>query len=579
MINAKTVGTTTGKYSLNRNKILLVLLPFWTPMIPPQGNSQLKVFLEKHGYKVKAEDANILPEFGEIYQRYFKRLKWVIPESNWGNFYNIGHDVLRNHMMAHFNHAIGVGNRRQYDELLKLLFYNTYFRRLDDRQVDQLDSIIEEYYNILEKYVLNLLEAAKPGVLGLTAHLGTLGSCLFSFKLTKERYPYIMTMIGGSIFSGELPVASPDFKYFLEKTPYIDKVIIGEGENLVLKLLRGEFPQSQRVFTAKDINGQKLDINSIDLPDVSDFDLERYPFNAAFVSKSCPNQCKFCSVTGFFGGYRQKSVALAVEQMAELYKKTDLQLFHMLDSLVNPFITEFTRELIRRHLSLYFDAYMRVSGEGCDPEKTFLWRRGGLYRTRLGIETGSQRLLEMMRKDITVEQAKATIKNLAHAGIKTTTYFVIGFPGETEEDFQQTLDFIEEMKDDIWEMECNPFYYYYIGQANADQWAGKRKLLYPEYARNFLISQTWVLDCHPTREERFRRMFRLTEHCKKMGIPNPYSTEEIYEADNRWKNLHENAVPGLLEFQKNHVYINENKYVKKLIIAQEAMQTEGDFLF
>ena len=374
-------------------------------------------------------------------------------------------------------------------------------------------------------------------------------------------------------------MASPDFNFLLEKAPYIDKVIIGEGEDLLLALLEGQFPEDSRVLSSKDLKGKRLDISDIQLADISDFDLKNYPYNAAFVSKSCPHQCRFCSVAGFFGEYREKSVQLAVDQFVQIYQRDHTQMYCMLDSLVNPFITSLSEELIKRDMSVYMDTYLRVSNEVCDPEKTLLWRRGGLYRVRMGIESGSPRLLKLMGKDITVEQSRAAIRSLANAGIKTTTYFVIGYPGETEEDFQQTLDFIEELNTDIWQMECNPFYYYYVGQPNADQWAPKRKLLYPEYARDLLISQTWILNCEPSREERFNRMFRLTEHCKKLGIPNPYTSREIYQADERWKNLHENAVPSLMEFENNTVFIDENKYVKKLISALNPLQDDGDFTF
>jgi hypothetical protein len=561
------------------NKILLALLPYWTPLIPPQGIAQLKVFLEKHGYKVKTVDANVETVFKDIYQRYFNTLKTFIPGSHWGNFYNIGHDVLRNHMMAYFNYTGGAGNKEAYNELVKVLVYHTYFQDINEEQICRLDALIEQFYSELRRYMLRLLEEEKPAVLGLTAHLGTLGASMYAFKLAKEKNPGIMTVVGGSIFAGELPMSSPDFDLFLEKALYIDKVIVGEGEQLFLKLLRGDFPASQRVIALQDINGRKLDLDSVDLPDLSDFDLSRYPFNAASISKSCPHQCRFCSVVAFFGEFREKNVVQAVDQLTELYNRHGIQFFHMLDSLANPFMTNLAGELIKRDLSFYMDFYMRVSEEVCDPEKTYLWRRGGLYRTRLGIETGSQRLLESMAKGITVEQSKAAIRSLAGAGIKTTTYFVVGFPGETEEDFQQTLDFIAELKNDIWQMECNPFYYYYTGQPEGDKWANYRILLYPPYARDLLISQTWILNGEPSREERFKRMFRLVEHCKKLGIPNPYSTEEIYEADERWKKLHENAVPSLIEFQDRGVYIDENKHVKVLISAQESLQDEGDFTF
>jgi hypothetical protein len=558
-----------------KKKILLVLLPYWTPLIPPQGIAQLKVFLEKHGYLVKTIDVNVETQFKEIYTRYFQNLKKYIPESNWGNFYNIGHDVLRNHMMAWFNR----NDETAYNQLVKILIYNTFYCLLPTHQVSQLNRMIDQLYVKLEEYMLGLLEREKPGVLGLTAHLGTLGACMFVSKLTKERYPGIMTVVGGSIFSGELPLASPDFDLFLEKTPYIDKVIVGEGELLFLKLLEGELPWRQRVFTLKDINDSTIDIASIELPDLSDFHLRRYQYNAAFVSKSCPHQCRFCSVVNFFGQYREKTIEQTVHQLDKLYKKHGIQLFFMLDSLLNPTITELSNQLIRKNMSIYMDAYMRVSEETCDPDKVFLWRQGGLYRARFGIESGSQRLLDLMGKNITTEQSRVTLNNFANAGIKTTAYLVIGYPGETEEDFQQTLAFLETSKNQIWEVECNPFYYYYVGQPNAHKWLKKRKLLYPDYAKDMLISQTWILDCEPSREERFKRMFRLVEHCKKLGIPNPYTTKEIFQADVRWEQLHENAVPPLIKFENNGVCIEENRHVKQLSLAKDINRDEGDFIF
>jgi radical SAM superfamily enzyme YgiQ (UPF0313 family) len=564
------------KNGLKRRKILLALLPYWTPLIPPQGIASIKVFLEKYGYRVKTLDANVENQFKEIYQKYFNALKEYIPENHRGNFYNIGHDVLRNHLMAYFNRK----GEQEYNELVKHLVFNTYFWTLDEQQIVHLNRLVELFYVHLEQYILEHLETEQPDVLGLATHLGTLGASMFSFKLAKERYPDILTVAGGTIFAGELPVTSPDFHLFLEKTKsYLDKVIVGEGNRPLLKLLEGELPESQRVYTLKDIGGEPMDVSTLDLPDVSDFELSHYPYMAAGTSFSCPHRCRFCNVTAFFGKYRKKSVKQVIEELKELYRRHGYQLYFMTDALLNPVITELADGLIKEDISIYMDSYLRVSDEVCDTEKTLLWRRGGLYRTRMGIETGSQRLLDLMKKGITVEQSRAALASLAYAGIKTTAYFVIGFPGETEADFQKTLDLLEETRNDIWEAESNPFYYYYTGQPQADKWADKRMLLYPGYAGDLLISQTWILDCEPSREERFRRLFRFTEHCKKLGIPNPYSSKEIHEADKRWKTLHENAVPALIEFDNNKDHINENKYVKKLILAQDIQQDDQDFMF
>jgi radical SAM superfamily enzyme YgiQ (UPF0313 family) len=150
-------------------------------------------------------------------------------------------------------------------------------------------------------------------------------------------------------------------------------------------------------------------------------------------------------------------------------------------------ITGFSKELIKREVPLYYDAYLRVYEKDSDPvsdvENTLLWRKGGFYRARMGCESGSQRILDSVGKGITVEQIKTAVSSLAYAGIKTTTYWVVGLPGETEEDFQQTLALVEGLKNDIYQAECAAFIYYYNGQNKSDIWASQRKLLFPAEAK------------------------------------------------------------------------------------------------
>jgi radical SAM superfamily enzyme YgiQ (UPF0313 family) len=78
-----------------------------------------------------------------------------------------------------------------------------------------------------------------------------------------------------------------------------------------------------------------------------------------------------------------------------------------------------------------------------------LWRRGGFYRARLGIESGSPKILQKMGKNTTIDQIKKALSNLAYARIKTTTYWIVGYPGETEEDFLKTLTLIKELQNEI----------------------------------------------------------------------------------------------------------------------------------
>jgi hypothetical protein len=563
----------------DNKKILLVVLPYWAPVLPPVGLARLKSFLQPHGYKVKIVDLIVKNEALEFYYNYFDVLKKCIPEEKRGNFKNIGHDVLRNHMMAHLHYQ----DEKEYIELVKILIYKSYYVRVRDSYTRELNEILACYYSILAEYFLFLLEFEEPAVVGATVYRDTIAPTMFVLKLTKEKYPHIKTIIGGGLFADSHIKGSPNFNRLLEVTgDYIDKIIIGEGELLFLKYLREELPLDRRVYTLADINGEVLDLKGAPSPDLSDLNIRKYSHLPGTASFSCKYKCSFCNEVQFRGNYRKRDIKDTVDEMVNLYNMVELnnvnaghQLFFMTDSLMNPIITEMAGELLKRNVSLYYDGYYKVDQAATDVSNPFLWRKSGLYRVRLGVESGSQKVLHLMCKGITIEQIRRGVTNFALAGIKTTTYWVIGHPGETEADFQATLDLVEELKNYIYQAECNPFLYHYSGQNSSDQWKGRRKLLYPEQARELLVFDSWTLDMDPLREVAYERMQRFVNHCKKLGIPNPYSFKEIFDADRRWKKLQKFAVPPLDEFNVEGEKIQDN--INKRVFANKYRQDDGDF--
>lgn len=542
-------------------KILLALLPFWTPLIPPLGISLLKSYIQHFGFDVTTVDGNKSIELMGEYYKYNDLLKKFIPDKMKGNFYNIAQKVLSDHLMAYINR----NDDNEYIKLIKIIIENNFFCDISEKQIYELDNIISIFFSNLKEYIIQLIENKKPTVIGLSVYSGNLPASIYVFKIIKERYPHIKTIMGGGIFANQLKLDTPNFKRFVENTWYIDKIIVGEGEELFLKYLQGKLPKEQKVYTLKDNENRSLELSSSYIPDFTDFDVTSYTQLASYVSRSCPFQCKFCSETVQWGEFRKKNIKQVVDELTELYKKHNSQLFLLGDSLINPFITELSEELIERDTSIYIDGYLRADKNVCNIENTLKWRRGGLYRARLGLESGSQRILNLMDKRITVEQIRSALSSLAYAGIKTTTYWVIGFPGETEEDFMETLNLIEELKDDIWEAECNPFSYFIDAQVGSDRWQKEYGIsrLYPKEASELLMTEEWTVNCEPERKIIFDRVRRFEEHCKKLGLYNTYSLYDIYLADERWKKLHSNAVPNILEF-KNDVLINENKKIKMI---------------
>ena len=234
-----------------------------------------------------------------------------------------------------------------------------------------------------------------------------------------------------------------------------------------MKYLLGELPKQQRVYTKNDIGDKILGFHEQPLPDFSDLDMGKYPYHGA---------------------------------------------------------TALADEIIKSRVSLYYDAYFRVDEASSDIRNSSHCRRGGMYRVRLGVERGSHRILAEMNKQITFPQIKAAVSALAYADIKTTTYWVICHPGETEEDFQQILDLVEVLKEDTFQIECNYFLPHYTKQFSEEEWRKNVRLLYPESASNMLVFQYYTLapGMEPSREETFKRVHRFEVHSRKLGIPNPY---------------------------------------------------------
>ncbi|MCP4215592.1 MAG: radical SAM protein [bacterium] len=557
-------------------KVLLAHLPFWDPLVPPMGIAAIKSFIAKHGYKVKTCDLNVEKKLNQLYNSYFDVFSKYIPEDKRGNFFNIGHDVMHNHMMAHINYT----DEEEYLELVKILIDTIFFNDASREQVLEHTAVVREIYRELEDYFLDLFEKEQPDVLGLTVYKATLPAALFVFQLAKEKVPGIKTVMGGGIFADTMTPDSPNMNLFLEKTRNtVDKIMIGKGERFFLKFLRNQLPPSQRVFTMKDLEDENIEPFASDIPDLSDLDPGKYPYLVASGSKSCPYKCTFCNSSLFYGEYLKRPAEQSAAQMTELYETYGCRMFFMSDALLNPTISELSDQLIEAGHALYFDGYFRVDEETTSRDNTLHWRQGGFYRARLGVESGSQRILDLMDKQITVEQTRESLAALAYAGIKPTSYIVIGHPGETEEDFQATLDLMTDIRNHVWQAECVPFAYYFNGQPGSDKWENKRAPLYPESADHMLVMRSWYVNVEPSRQEIYNRVFRFSQHCKKLGIPNPYSLKEIYEADQRWKRLHKNAVPPLVELMSPGTKPKTQDNIKKLHFAESKRRDEDEFGF
>ncbi|PWV46105.1 radical SAM protein [Chitinophaga sp. S165] len=551
-----------------QGRMLLLLLPFWDPLVPPLGLASLKSYLQRHGnYAVSAYDANIEGDFTDIYDRYFGALADFVPEKKRKLLFNMGHEVLKNHTMAFINRTTEPDE--VYFGLISEIVYKTFYTQLSQEQLQHMEEIIKLFIGRIERYVMNYVEELKPHVFGLSVYSGSLPASLYAFRFVKQHYPHIFTVMGGAVFSNELKPGSPNYHRVLNETPYIDKIVEGEGEILLLQLLNGELPDDRKFYTKKDIKNVSVDLNAVPVPDFSDINMDAYLTVSSSTGRSCPFECSFCSETIFWGRYTKRAPATIIGEIQRLHRQYNKQLIFMCDSILNPVMDPLTDALLEIDDPIYFDGYFRIDKKSQDLKNTIKWRRGGYYRARMGVESGSEAMLKMMHKDITVKQIKQAVINLATAGIKTTTMFVVGHPGETEEQFQETLKLIEELQDFIYEADCNPFQFYYSGQVDSAAWEAqfKKESLYNEKYDDLIFSKTWTLDVYPVREIAYERANRFVEFVEKLGIYNPYKLEDIRKADERWAALHKNAVPSMLEIQHGKIPLSEKRSIAEYKMA------------
>lgn len=326
------------------------------------------------------------------------------------------------------------------------------------------DSFIEElwaqYADALNVLVGRVIQANVP----LCAFSVLSTSTKFALKMAekiKERNPSIVIVFGGpDCFWSERGLE-------LLESRAVDAICTGEGDlawpNFLDAFEKNNFRLCDvRGFCYKKSNGRIVDCGTPDLvkdldslpyADYSGVDLERYSLHnriCLMMSRGCINRCAFCSEGPNFGKFRCRSADNLFEEVRrnvhwiQKCSGTRPQITFN-DSLINgqPEILEaFCDRVIREGLSFAWGG-MAVFRKEMTRELLEKMRRAGLVEIMWGLESGCDETLRLMNKRIfTVEMAKEIIRNASELGIDQCANIIVGFPGETEMMFLDTVEFV-----------------------------------------------------------------------------------------------------------------------------------------
>ncbi len=162
-----------------------------------------------------------------------------------------------------------------------------------------------------------------------------------------------------------------------------------------------------------------------------------------FTSRACPYGCIFCH--NMFGKkFRARSPENVVSEMRLLHDKYGVREIHIIDDCFN-FELERAKQICRLIIASGLDLKLAfpngIRGDRLDRELVDLLKAAGVYKLTVGVESGSERVQKMIRKNIDLEKLKANIEMVAKAGIFVHGFFMMGFPGETAAEIEQTIAF------------------------------------------------------------------------------------------------------------------------------------------
>ncbi len=311
------------------------------------------------------------------------------------------------------------------------------------------------------------LNAHRPKVVGLYGHTVT--------RPVAARMVAMARRTGARVIAG-----GPDPTSYLEE--YLDAgvevVVIGEGELTAEALMRH---LSERGYVwdfnalrsvpgiAFRVDGEVIrtppraqvaDLDSLPRPQREREDLE--PYFAAWrarhgrtamsmtTTRGCPYPCTWCSKVVYQDSFRRRRVEEVIDEMVELrtrFQPDDLWFVDDTFTIRRSWVMEFCRRVVERGAVTPFYIIGRV--DAVDSEVLAALKSAGCYRIYYSAESGSQKVLDAMRKGFRVEQIREAGRLMAEAGLEMGVFVMLGYPGEDKEDLLQTVKLMREMQPEV----------------------------------------------------------------------------------------------------------------------------------
>ena len=283
-------------------------------------------------------------------------------------------------------------------------------------------------------------------VVGVSCMANLLPFTILALKEFKERNPQKTLILGG------VGPAAVEEK-ILERFPWIDIVVKGEAERtfpeLLAALKQGQKPHGIPGVLFRE-NGRLnrnrerdriTNLDSIPLPAFERVDLSKYAGYGVVSSRGCPYLCTFCGVAPIWGHQAfHRSNENILTEMRVLRDRAGVEMFLFQDEFFvsgKQRVMSFCRDLKNSGMKIKWKAFGRVNLT--DVEMMEAMADCGCVELRFGVESASERILELTEKAFTTEQVLDLVPEAVQIFPRVDAFYIWGFPFETQEEFRQTL--------------------------------------------------------------------------------------------------------------------------------------------
>jgi len=341
------------------------------------------------------------------------------------------------------------------------ILYLASFLKKKGISVAVIDALIQGH--ALEELLDEILKN-DPEIVGLSAMTCQILPALEIASGLRKKKPTLRIIVGGhhiNATKGELFgfTNDVDFLFYGEGEREFYTLVTALDKKEPLEKIRGLIFKKNGAVVINEPPLPIIDLDELPFPDLDLLKIDAYdiyyakslPMTSLLASRGCPYNCIYCSASMVQGKkFRQRSPVNVVDEIEHNYKKYGIKQFAVKDSTFTAdkkWVYAICSEIQKRNLKIHWTCNSRANL--LDEDLLKAMKKSGCYFIAFGIESGSQKILDVLRKGIMVQEVKEGLALCKKMGMKRIGTFMIGNPTETEADARETLQMIKNLDLDL----------------------------------------------------------------------------------------------------------------------------------